>query len=371
MFKRGMRLLLLVTCLISRDHLHSAGKLRPSFSSSTPDLTVGSLERASAHKKSQAKAANTSKCPKAQTSSLRPVLFATNHKTGTFLSYEVKKRLCSAIDRHTPCLPCSKGDSTVRRSYTKSGKKVIHLSRGSEPKISLGEDCCGIFSNIHWSGEPPWLDDHRILNFARNPYEVVVSGFLYHLHAPKFETFAHVRLGAKANETDRLDEHDRAGFLAVAAAVSKGRLPEARPEETYELYLQRLDPNVGLKAEFIRASARDLPYIVWAARNASQSPRALTICLDDAMNNEVDWENVVDFLGVTQATAEERLALVTSMAQVSSNPRKSTKHATDHGAVFRSELRKKTVLVGGAELRLMESEVGCAGAGYIAGSDRS
>ncbi len=153
---------------------------------------------------------------------------------------------------------------------------------------------------------------HRVpcfAHFVRNPFQKVVSGYLYHrAGAEHWTEWALDRLSSKpgaggqrrgaapalggASWDTQLFESARAVLWPTAGAAAEPRLPlpAARPGESYRAYLVRVDETEGLLAELSRArdemdsmEAAHRRVVVSAATAAAASPpcESVSVCLGD------------------------------------------------------------------------------------------
>ena len=126
------------------------------------------------------------------------------------------------------------------------------------------------------------------LHVERNPFEMIVSGYLYHMSGAEAWTRRSTMDARNVTATwvgrSHKEWHSLYAFttLAVRDASVKGHLaaelPEAFGNESYQQYLLRIPPDAGLLAEYVRASQKTLPFLVIAHDAASRSRCSLNVC---------------------------------------------------------------------------------------------
>ena len=167
--------------------------------------------------------------PFAQCHTHAPILVGTHHKTGTVLLQHIFKEACAILMwrcsfNHRP-LPCSSPEEAVA-----NGLQLCFLQHGVRFKLSGGSS-------------------YRFVHAIRDPMEVVLSGYDYHLHTT--ERWANVRYKGRWNGT------------------------------TYVRYLNALPLSEGLQAELthsLRDSLKTMPRLLNRTGDnpcTSPSPRGL------------------------------------------------------------------------------------------------
>jgi hypothetical protein len=172
--------------------------------------------------------------PFAQCHTHAPILVGTHHKTGTVLLQHIFKEACAILMwrcsfNHRP-LPCSSPEEAVA-----NGLQLCFLQHGVRFKLSGGSS-------------------YRFVHAIRDPMEVVLSGYDYHLHTT--ERWANVRYKGRWNGT------------------------------TYVRYLNALPLSEGLQAELthsLRDSLKTMPRLL---NRTGDNPCTLTVRLEDF---EHDW----------------------------------------------------------------------------------
>ena len=205
------------------------------------------------------------------TPSLR--ILGSNHKTGTFALKDVVKAMCGPKTKACPTV-CTHWNGAI-------GSSVCNI-KASDKRATSG--------NI------------AVLHMARDPYDTVVSGYLYH-HRPVEQWLKHPILSVGVDDPAGMQVVCAASFAsssikkkpACTAAGMQWRdvfthvwgggnggggppqanavfatlpvlTPVADAKETYPQYLNRVPERDGLLAEVARALVRDLASMARAAR---------------------------------------------------------------------------------------------------------
>lgn len=251
-----------------------------------------------------------------------PILIGTHHKTGTVLLKHIfLKEVCPLLkwkcsfDNHP--VPC-----TSPEQARSAGLHVCFLQHGVRFKVQ-------------GSTEP-----YRFIHSIRDPLEVVLSGYQYHLKTT--EKWAN-------------------------------RVQERYNGTTYRRYLNALSLDDGLRAEVkhsMRDSLKTMPRLLNRTRANSCT---LTLRLEDF---ELDWNSAVariwDLLGVDAATTR-RLNHAVAKHNVYTAKRKYNRHVSNASSrsVMRQRIKRlpdayaKVVMVRG---RLGYPDVGKEGARSTTGS---
>lgn len=164
-----------------------------------------------------------------------------------------------------------------------------------------------------------------LAHFARNPFEMVVSGMEYHkaLSEPWLKgTFAQAKIAdVRGCEHLRIDARKQnmcadgsmhfstyrllQGVAQVFRSSISGRfaalLPDAQPSETYPEYLQRVDLNESLIAEFVLASGTTLEPMASAHTLVESRHCSLETCMSDFFDNcNATWERIMNTWGIKE-----------------------------------------------------------------------
>lgn len=207
-----------------------------------------------------------------------------NHKTGSRLSRYVFESLKAA-----PCM-----DKNI----------TLHL-----------ED-----RKFHWRW-PLKNDGRKYLLFQRNPYSVVVSGYLYHMRAQ--EIWIRQPMG-------------NVGTGAVLRQWKQYNLSRPRPSETYGNYLRRIHEREGLLAESLRCFAEEFPGTTRVAKYVREFPtpsNVRVVCLDDVMRDQSTFNatmrGIYSWVGMP---CEAQLLNGIAVQGPGYGFGGNTDHVTDHGA---------------------------------------
>jgi len=219
-------------------------------------------------------------CPRWGTGDTLRVLGA-NHKTGTFLALHVMQSVrLAAIE-----------DACVLASQTLVS---VHWQGLDECKG------CGDFAN-----RPT-----RVMAMVRDPFELIVSGYLYHAAAKEKWCAEPMRVGQQG--TSKWKQVGKGAKEFGLAKLIKCKEDPQCPvtiepgHRGYDKYLKSISMRQGLLAEFVRASMRDLPALELAYRTTSGSTaekKSSFVCLDSftAPKNESrdpyreTWTKIFEF----------------------------------------------------------------------------
>jgi len=185
--------------------------------------------------------------------------------------------------------------------------KSFHF--GSQPYACVMRSPPDLFS------QPPDGDAKCLLHVTRNPFEMIVSGYMHHMSNTSSErnwlwdTFATARSrSAQLSELSGLKEH-----LASNAEVFKqsrqGRLasmlPDAELTEQYPQYLARIPVDAGLLAEYIWATSHSIASLAFTHEKIQELDQdcSMNVCLDK-FYSECDgtWMNVLQRWGFKDAS---------------------------------------------------------------------
>jgi hypothetical protein len=220
---------------------------------------------------------------------IQRVVFGVNHKTGT----ELCNRLMKAI-RATPCA---------------SGQ--IH-----------------VFLDHHFGRKPSKTG--KILLMNRNPFHLIVSGYLYHRRGSEEWTRAEIPFYRK----------DIQGHHLLPMRADMVGIPSPQKGESYMQYLQRLPTEEGIAAEVIRCQHREFEHMRRNAdtRQTAQSGNVLGFCLGDFMRTQEEFlrhmDSIFRFLGLDMDCAQELHAIMDTEGPTGFHP---------HGT--RNETQDRTALV--------------------------
>lgn len=117
--------------------------------------------------------------------------------------------------------------------------------------------------------------DQRVINVIRDPFDMIVSGYIYH------------RGGAEESGLRFVDFGERGGDLrpffwppiysGLPTVVSNARRWQ---RDTYPAYLQRLSPSQGILAEMIRVLQWELPEVLSSVRTTRKLPAFHSVCME-------------------------------------------------------------------------------------------
>jgi len=140
------------------------------------------------------------------------------------------------------------------------------------------------------------------LHVVRNPFEMLVSGYLYHMSQSEpwlGNTFENVDTLLKEKfEEPFCVRHPLEGVSQVFRSSLSGSmsawLPDAEANETYSQYLQRADLDAGLIAEFIWASNTSLASVLFTDGFLAESQAcSINMCINEFYENcNATWERI-------------------------------------------------------------------------------
>jgi hypothetical protein len=148
-----------------------------------------------------------------------------------------------AADGGAPGLSCALANE--HKSGTVLVRSLIAAQRtqpaGQRP--FEGSGCERLVQCDNWSGFPRECVADRIVLIARDPFDLVLSGYNYHRTQPALNTMT------------RFPELE---FLWSEARDPPAGLPRGRANESYAEYLRRVPLLAGLRTQATRALSRDL-----------------------------------------------------------------------------------------------------------------
>ena len=263
------------------------------------------------------------------------------------------------------CKKCPKwGGSDVLRVIGANHKSGTYLSIGvmqSVREAAIAESCllaATTVVSVHWAG----LDSCRacqplgnrrtlVMAFVRDPFELIVSGYLYHLAGKESWCTWSMKRGFRGPK----DEVTQVDF-GITKLLRSSSAPQVSDNgESYQGYLKRLDAYGGILAEFIRASHRDLPALEagWTAAKASTELRNASYeCLDSFMEPKSAnrdpfseaWGRVFRFFGYPEASIPGSIRAA-QKHDIIRNPQTLKGHGTQHETPKRRMLYKTAIEV--------------------------
>eukprot|EP00930_Biecheleria_cincta_P054531 TRINITY_DN4070_c0_g1_i9.p1 TRINITY_DN4070_c0_g1~~TRINITY_DN4070_c0_g1_i9.p1 ORF type:complete len:406 (+),score=41.46 TRINITY_DN4070_c0_g1_i9:127-1218(+) len=216
----------------------------------------------------------------------------------------------------------------VAQHKTGSGEAEMACERMKTSIHTLFEQPLGVFIDAPWDTLGVATNQammHRnkpscIAHFNRNPFELLVSGYLYHKAGSEpwlFQSFGSAlnksvescqpdyRNGqmsgfCKGSETRYWDHIYTFGLAQVYMESREGDfadlLPDAKPDENFCDYLRRVDPDAGLAAQFIWAYNTTLAPMQFTnsyIQSGFQSC-SLSVCYEDLMDNcNATWHRIL------------------------------------------------------------------------------
>jgi len=204
-----------------------------------------------------------------------------NHKSGTIFV----KTFASLVLRHE--------DVMLRYEQNWNGAlQGFHVFGNSIDKSCLKHDQGCDAGEIHT--DIIHLENDIVANFVRDPFDMVVSAYLYHksgkesiwggqvvvIDPPFVGQHYEFRIGM-ADVHDWLKEH-------------KDIVPQPKLKEPYDKYLRSQNETTGLLAEMVRSLAWDITAMVHAFRITRLYPsRMRSFCLEPLMTSRASFEATI------------------------------------------------------------------------------
>eukprot|EP00930_Biecheleria_cincta_P054523 TRINITY_DN4070_c0_g1_i1.p1 TRINITY_DN4070_c0_g1~~TRINITY_DN4070_c0_g1_i1.p1 ORF type:complete len:354 (+),score=40.45 TRINITY_DN4070_c0_g1_i1:127-1062(+) len=215
----------------------------------------------------------------------------------------------------------------VAQHKTGSGEAEMACERMKTSIHTLFEQPLGVFIDAPWDTLGVATNQammHRnkpscIAHFNRNPFEVLVSGYMYHKAAaeqwclwsfnftlnrvescqPDYENGQMLRF-CKGSQTDYWNQTYSNGLARVYMESREGvfadLLPDAKLDENFADYLRRVDPDAGLVAQFIWAyntTFAPMQFTNSYIQSKSQSC-SLNVCFEDINDNcNATWHRIL------------------------------------------------------------------------------
>lgn len=234
-------------------------------------------------------------------------------------------------------------------------------------------------------------------HITRNPFEMVVSGYLYHMAVSGAETWLHKPLGQVAKEysdpckpsfsggrmlnyCEDGNKHTYAesvywrGGAQVFNSSKSGSiaawLPAVMADETYPGYLKRIGLDGGLIASSIWASDANFAPMRFTSDYVESQPCSINVCFEDFYKDcKTSWERVLRAWGIPESQAGGLLKAAMKSCP-DSNPlarkhsssrwmkKKGLPHLPEHLMVKRLRELDRVVLNG--TIAALERHLGCS-----------
>lgn len=158
-----------------------------------------------------------------------------------------------------------------------------------------------------------------LLHIGRNPFEMVVSGYLY--HKAEAEDWLEETFGSAVEKNNSCPAPSywtcwaTKGIADVFRESHSGPfsdwLPDANPDETLPGYMQRVDLDAGLIAEFILARDLSLTSLGFTQDYVSNHSCAVNACHHEFYENcEGAWQRIFDSWQIQEPMYTRMLAAV-------------------------------------------------------------
>jgi len=182
---------------------------------------------------------------------------------------------------------------------------------GHEALIRMNEVHSGLdfdwHYGLHWATSelelPDPMEKSCFLHIVRNPFEMLVSGYLYHKAESEdwlLETFGQALADYKCDACGADASWKSKAYNGMAQVFNESRngplsdwLPDAQSDERFPDYLNRLGPDRGLVVEYILAREFNLPPMLFTLDWVAQHSCSLNVCLDSFYEQCSDvWQRV-------------------------------------------------------------------------------
>jgi len=225
-----------------------------------------------------------------------PILVGTHHKTGTVLLTHILKGACKALKwrctfNHRPT-HCGSAAEAVA-----AGLHLCFLQHGIRFQLPLHRATANGSSHV----------PYRFIHSIRDPLEVVLSGYAYHLKT-----------------TERWAQRSEARWNGT----------------TYVKYLNGLSLEQGLLAELVHAKRDSLKTMPRLFNRTASDRCTLTYRFEDFKS---DWDGAIaklwDMLGITDRATVEQLNRLAAKHNVYRPSRSFNKHVSSASADKRQHMR--------------------------------
>lgn len=233
-----------------------------------------------------------------------------------------------------------------------------------------------------------------LAQMGRNPFEMIVSGFLYHRSSAEVNGFKtapfHQVIAADHESCEHWNEKGEMSlyckgskrlygdwiyyhsiarvFRSSLAGPLSERLPDANPSESYPDYLKRIDWDAGLLAEFVFATNHSLEPMQFTFDFAASHPCGINVCFGEFYDNcGAAWQRLLQSWRVPEGQQHNAIlgAAQMSCPQVDKEagehssiaPRDDLRHPPLEQMVQR--LRELDRLVLHGKIAALEQHVGC------------
>jgi hypothetical protein len=316
-----------------------------------------------------------------------------HHKTGTVMTHEAAEKMLRAAfeeesqDAVAAALP--EGvvlEDVIEASYSDDLEQIVNASALPVPWIEASMHGMGMATDtsmLKISDTPKC-----IAHISRNPFEVLVSGYIYH----KASLEAWLGLSFVDADTDcnwqYLAPIRQASYPAEQLSCFRtycknmaeiwhgslrgplsSALPDASPDESYSSYLNRIDSAAGLTAEAAWAFNSTLAPMEFVNDFAKSSPCSTSTCLSDFYDDcESTWKRILHAWEIPEPQfstllrgAMKSCPKKSSMAQQHSSANAAIEaevaHDQEHDLVAMA--RKLDQQLFGGRLAELEAHLGC------------
>lgn len=199
-------------------------------------------------------------------------------------------------------------------AHHKSGS-LMTLEAVRQMNTSLGDlsglsvDFSRLLGQAVWPSEMLFNEPRCLLHVVRNPFELVVSGYLYHMAESedwlRTHTFRRALYYVRKNRV-RDGCTPKVGWMCLVlrglaqvyrmsrAGPTARLLPTAQDNETFSQYLQRVEAKSGLLAEAIFSSNYSLASMRFTSDVVSSRPCSMNVCFEQFYDDcNAVWKRVL------------------------------------------------------------------------------
>lgn len=175
------------------------------------------------------------------------------------------------------------------------------------------------------------------LHVTRNPFEMIVSGYLYHkARAEDWLLMPFAKMGETADQTINVVQDLESMAHVFNSSQTVDWLPRAHLDETYAEYLERLDVATGLSAEYLWASHSSLASTLFTNSFIAETHNcSINVCYNEFFSDcHAAWRKVLRAWAIPEPTYSRLLTGAKDSCPVKSAAAKE--HGSEHQAASSS-----------------------------------
>jgi hypothetical protein len=195
----------------------------------------------------------------------------------------------------------------------------------------------------------------HIIKMSRNPYEMIVSGYYYHMNNPEDWCLFKMSNSIDFNYSNE-EEWLKYYFKSVSETykfiiLNQFNISFPDPHNhSYHSYLNILSPKLGVLVELIRVNFYTMPRIIIDIYDLSSKPNYYyhNICLESLSYNDngIIYNNkstIIKLIQDLNITISNSLINKVNQVFISNNKNKRHTHQTDH-SIFSEQNRKNLII---------------------------